>query len=112
LFPNASIETKVAGIPLKVPILNGAFGSTDVARLNWEGLAIGTALSGAIIVVGENVCGMDPEAQITNGKVTYSKELKRRVDLFRKFWDGKYGDIAVQTNVEDQRLGVDVYAIS
>ena len=112
LFPNVDIETKVGGIPLKVPILCGAFGSTDVARLNWEGLAIGTALSGAMIIVGENVCGMDPEAQFTIGKVTYSKELKRRVDLFRKFWDGKYGEIAVQTNVEDQRLGVDVYAIS
>jgi len=112
LFPNVNIETKVGGIPLKVPILCGAFGSTDVARLNWEGLAIGTALSGAMIIVGENVCGMDPEAKFTNGKVTYSKELKRRVDLFRKFWDGKYGEIAVQTNVEDQRLGVDVYAIS
>ncbi|MEM3629752.1 MAG: glutamate synthase-related protein, partial [Candidatus Bathyarchaeia archaeon] len=112
LFPNVSIETKVAGIPLKIPVINGAFGSTDVARLNWEGLAIGSALSGVIIVVGENVCGMDPEAQFTKGKVTYSKELKRRVDSFRKFWDGKYGDIAVQTNVEDQRLGVDIYAIS
>jgi len=73
---------------------------------------IGAALSGIIITVGENVCGMDPEATITNGKVTYSKELKRRVDLFRKLWDEKYGDVAVQTNVEDQRLGVDVYAIS
>jgi glutamate synthase domain-containing protein 2 len=112
LFPNVNIETKVGGIPLKIPVLTGAFGSTDVARLNWEGLAIGTALSGAMIIVGENVCGMDPEAQITKGKVTYSKELKRRVDSFRKFWDGKYGEIAVQTNVEDQRLGVDVYAIS
>ncbi len=112
LFPNVSIETKVGGIPLKIPVLAGAFGSTDVARLNWEGLAIGTALSGAMIIVGENVCGMDPEAQITKGKITYSKELKRRVDTFRKFWDGKYGEIAVQTNVEDQRLGVDVYAIS
>jgi hypothetical protein len=111
-FPNASTETKVGGIPLKIPVLCGAFGSTDVARLNWEGLAIGSALSGASVIVGENVCGMDPEAQITNGKVTHSKELKRRVDLFRKFWDGKYGEIAVQTNVEDQRLGVDVYAIS
>ena len=112
LFPNVNIETKVGGIPLKVPILAGAFGSTDVARLNWEGLAIGSALSGAMTIVGENVCGMDPEAQITKGKITYSKELKRRVDAFRKFWDGKYGEIAVQTNVEDQRLGVDVYAIS
>lgn len=112
LFPNVDIETKVGGIPLKIPVLAGAFGSTDVARLNWEGLAVGSALSGAMIIVGENVCGMDPEAQITKGKVTYSKELKRRVDSFRKFWDGKYGEIAVQTNVEDQMLGVDVYALS
>jgi hypothetical protein len=112
IFPNVSVETKVGGIPLKVPILSGAFGSTDVARLNWEGLAVGAALSGASIIVGENVCGMDVESQITNGKVTDSKELKRRVDLFRKFWDGKNGEVVVQTNVEDQRLGVDVYAIS
>jgi len=112
IFPNVNIETKVAGIPLKLPILTGAFGSTEVARKYWEGLAIGAALAGVIISVGENVCGMDPESQITNGKVTHSTELKRRVDLFRKFWDGKHGDVIVQTNVEDQRLGVDVYAIS
>ncbi len=112
LFQNVNIESKVAGIPLKVPILTGAFGSTEVARLNWDGLAIGAALSGAIITVGENVCGMDRESRLQDGKVVESKELKRRVDAFRKFWDGKYGDIVVQTNVEDQRLGVDVYAIS
>lgn len=112
LFPNVNIESKVAGIPLKLPIVTGAFGSTEVGRRNWEGLAIGAALSGIIITIGENVCGMDPESIITGGKVTYSKELKRRVDLFRKFWDEKYGDVVVQTNVEDQRLGVDVYAIS
>jgi hypothetical protein len=112
LFPNAKTETKVAGIPIKLPIMTGAFGSTMVGRIFWEGIAIGSAISGVTVIVGENVCGMDPESRLTNGKVTYSKELKRRVDLFRKFWDGKYGDIVVQTNVEDQRLGVDVYAIS
>jgi isopentenyl diphosphate isomerase/L-lactate dehydrogenase-like FMN-dependent dehydrogenase len=112
IFPAASTETTVGGIPLKLPILIGAYGSTDVARLNWEGLAVGAAISGIGIIIGENVCGVDPESQITNGKVTYSKELERRVKLFREFWDGKYGDIIVQTNVEDQRLGVDVYAIS
>jgi len=112
LFENVDISTKIAGIPLKIPILTGAFGSTDVARVNWEGLAIGAALSGVIITVGENVVGMDLDAKIENGKVTYSKELKRRVDTFRKFWDGKHGDIVVQTNVEDQRLGIDVYAIN
>ncbi len=112
LFENANVETKVAGIPLKVPILTGAFGSTEVARINWDGLAIGAAITGAIITIGENVCGMDEESRIENGKVAYSKELKRRVEVFRKFWDGKYGEVVVQTNVEDQRLGIDVYALS
>ena len=112
IFPNVSVETTVGGIRLRAPILIGAYGSTEVARLNWDGLAIGGALSGIIVTIGENVCGMDPESKITKGKVVYSKELKRRIDAFRKFWDGKYGDVAVQTNVEDQRLGVDVYALS
>jgi hypothetical protein len=75
-------------------------------------LAIGAALSGVAIIVGENVCGMDTESKTEKGRLTYSKELKRRVDAFRKFWDGKHGDVIIQTNVEDQRLGVDVYALS
>ncbi len=112
IFPNVNIEINVGDIPLKIPLLIGAYGSTDVARLNWDGLAIGGALSGIVVTIGENVCGMDAEARIINGKVTHSPELKRRVEAFRKFWDGKYGGIAVQTNVEDQRLGVDIYAIS
>jgi isopentenyl diphosphate isomerase/L-lactate dehydrogenase-like FMN-dependent dehydrogenase len=112
LFPNVDVETSVGGIPLRIPIIIGAYGSTDVARVNWDSLAIGGSLSGIIVTIGENVCGMDPESRIVNGKVVYSAELKRRVEAFRKFWDGKYGNIVVQTNVEDQRLGVDVYAIS
>ncbi|MDQ1280907.1 MAG: hypothetical protein QG670_2170, partial [Thermoproteota archaeon] len=112
LFENVNVESKIGGVALKLPILTGAFGSTDVARINWEGLAIGAATSGVIATVGENVCGMDPDAKFEKGKVTYSKELKRRVDVYRKFWDGKHGDIVIQTNVEDQRLGIDTYAIS
>jgi len=112
IFPNVDIETEVGGIPLRVPVIIGAYGSTDVARKNWDGLAIGGAISGIVVTIGENVCGMDAEVVITNGKVTHSRELSRRVNAFREFWDGKYGDLAVQTNVEDQRLGVDVYAIS
>jgi len=112
IFPNVDVETSVGGIPLKVPLVIGAYGSTEVARIHWEGLAIGAALSGIMIIIGENICGMDPEARFESGKVVHSPELKRRVEAFRKFWDGKYGDVAVQTNVEDQRFGVDVYALS
>ena len=55
IFPNVDIETKIGGVPLKLPIMTGAFGSTDVARVNWDALAIGAALSGVTITIGENV---------------------------------------------------------
>lgn len=112
IFPNVSVETNIGGVPLRLPIMTGAFGSTDVARVNWDALAIGAALSGVTITIGENVCGMDVAAKLEQGKVVHSDELKRRVDAFRKFWDGKFGEVVVQTNVEDQKLGVDVYALS
>lgn len=112
IFPAADVKTSIGGVPLKIPVFTAGLGSTEVAKKYWDGLAAGAAISGTIQVVGENVCGMDPESKFTDGKVTYSKDLKYRVDSYREFWDGKYGDIAVQTNVEDQRLGVDVYALS
>jgi glutamate synthase domain-containing protein 2 len=112
IFPNVNVETVVGGMKLKLPILTGAFGSTEVARANWDALAIGAALSGVSVTIGENIAGMDVQAELTKGKVTHSPELKRRVDSFRKFWDGKYGDVIIQTNVEDQRLGIDAYALS
>ncbi|HEW89762.1 MAG TPA: FMN-binding glutamate synthase family protein, partial [Candidatus Bathyarchaeota archaeon] len=84
LFPNVDVETKVGGIRLRVPIVIGAYGSTEVARRNWEGLAKGAAISGIMIIIGENVCGMDEEAKVENGKVVYSKEMERRVKLFRE----------------------------
>ena len=112
IFHNVDISTKVAGVPLKVPMIAGAFGSTKVGQKYWDGLAVGCAISGTAIVIGENVCGMDPDSIITNGKVTDSKEMSRRVKKYREFWDGVHGDVVVQTNVEDQRLGVDEYVIS
>ena len=36
-------------MPLKLSIVIGAYGSTEVARVNWEGLAVGVALSGILI---------------------------------------------------------------
>ena len=112
VFQNVNTKTTVGGILLKLPIMAGAFGSTAVAGKHWDGLAIGAALSGISVTIGENVSGMDPDAKFQNGKLTYSKDLKRRVEAFRKFWDGKHGDIIIQTNLEDQKLGVDVYALS
>lgn len=113
LFPNVDITSKAGGVPLKVPVVIAGLGSTEVARRQWEGIAGGAALSGAIQVIGENVCGMDSKSEYTaDGKVKSSPDLKWRVDTYRKYWDGKHGDIVVQTNVEDQRGGVDLYALN
>jgi len=112
LFPKASVETEIGGVKLKMPIAMGAYGSTEIARKYWDGLAVGAALAGVILIVGENVCGVDPESTFSNGKIVRSPEMERRVKLFKEFWDRKYGNIAVQTNIEDQRIGVDEYVVS
>ena len=81
VFSAVSIEAEIGTVnkmKLKAPIFTGALGSTDIARVNWEHLAAGAAISGILLVVGENVCGMDPDAKIVSGQAIESPELKRR----------------------------------
>jgi glutamate synthase domain-containing protein 2 len=114
LFTNVNLETKIGHdkkIKLKLPIIIPGLGSTSIAKINWEGLAIGAALSGIIVTIGENVCGMDPNSKIENGKIVYSEDLERRVKLFKDWQQDGYGGVVVQANVEDTRLGVHEYAI-
>jgi len=85
-------------------------GSTNVARQNWAGLGTGAAISGSLLTIGENVCGMDDETEIKNGRVFRSPDMEFRIKSFRDWQDG-YGDVVVQANVEDTRLGVQEYAI-
>ena len=59
-------------IRLDFPVIAGAFGSTDIARINWEDVAVGAAISGVMVVAGENICGMDPQAEFKNGKIEKS----------------------------------------
>ncbi|MBI2952713.1 MAG: FMN-binding glutamate synthase family protein [Chloroflexi bacterium] len=113
IFPAVGIETEFGytnKVRQKLPIFTGALGSTEIARRNWEGMAAGAAISGISVVVGENVCGMDPQSEIRNGRVVRSPELERRVKSYKDWYNG-YGTIIVQYNVEDGRLGVPEYAI-
>ncbi|MBC7265919.1 MAG: FMN-binding glutamate synthase family protein [Coriobacteriia bacterium] len=98
-------------VRMKLPIFTGALGSTEIARKNWEHFAIGAAISGVSIVCGENVCGIDPALELNDkGKVVKAPDMERRVELYRRYHEG-YGDILVQLNVEDTRLGVAEYVI-
>jgi len=114
LFPMVSTATEFGvenKVKQKMPIFTGALGSTEIARKNWEHFAVGAAISGVSIVCGENVCGIDPGLELdSNGKVTRSPDMERRVEAYRRYHQG-YGDILVQMNVEDTRLGVAEYCI-
>ncbi|MCD6583804.1 MAG: FMN-binding glutamate synthase family protein [Candidatus Omnitrophica bacterium] len=99
-------DTKVK---MRVPIFTGALGSTEIARKNWEHFAIGAAISGITLVCGENVCGVDPKLELDkNGKIKNAPDLDRRIEVYKRYYEG-YGEILVQMNVEDTRLGVAEY---
>ena len=73
-------------VKLAFPAFTGALGSTEIARVHWEAMAIGAAISGIIIVCGENVCGMDPNVgDQEGGRVVRSPEMERRVKTFKKW---------------------------
>lgn len=114
LFPMVNTETAYGcgtKVKMKVPVFTGALGSTDIARKNWVHFAVGAAISGITIVCGENVCGIDPELELnSDGKVKLAPDMDKRVRQYRKYHGG-YGDMIVQMNVEDTRLGVAEYVL-
>lgn len=114
LFPAVNTETEYGWnikVKMKVPIFTGALGSTEIARKNWEHFAVGAAISGVTLVCGENVCGIDPKLQRdSKSKVVSSPDMDRRIEIYRRYHQG-YGEILVQMNVEDTRLGVAEYMI-
>ncbi|MGQ9749402.1 FMN-binding glutamate synthase family protein [Desulfosoma sp.] len=112
-FPAVDCATALGAdgsIHLDFPVFTGAVGSTEIARINWEDVAVGAAISGILVVAGENICGLDPQAEIKNGRVVKSPEMERRVSAFKRWYNGK-GGIIVQANVEDSKLGVPEYVI-
>jgi len=111
IFPRVNIEVSLRDIKLKAPWFTTGLGSTFIARDNWEGVAIGSAIFGTMVGIGENVCGVDPNARFKNGYVISSPEMERRVKLFKHWQRDGYGEIIVQENVEDSRLKVLEYVI-
>jgi len=107
IFPNVNLEVRFGhdkGIKFKYPWIIPGIGSTDVAKNNWDGLAIGTALAGTGLTIGENVAGMDAQSIIKDGKIVDTVDLKRRVKLFQDNQIDGWGATIVQANVEDTRL--------
>ena len=115
IFPAVNLEVRFGrnnGLKFRYPWIIPGIGSTNIAKNNWEGLAIGSALAGTGLTIGENVAGMDMESVIKKGRVTETVDLKRRIKLFKDYQRDGYGAIIVQSNVEDTRLGVHEYVIN
>ena len=116
IFPNVSLETqfgKKVKTKIRMPLMTGALGSTFIAEKYWDSFAIGGALVGIPVVIGENVVGVDRKSEINpglekKGKIKSAPELDRRIDTYMRYHDG-YGAIIVQLNVEDARNGVAEY---
>jgi glutamate synthase domain-containing protein 2 len=114
-FPLVNTETEYGWdikVKMDMPIFTGALGSTEIARKNWEHFAVGAAISGVTIVCGENVCGIDPKLVLgKDKKIQEAPDMDRRIETYRRYAAGK-GEMLIQMNVEDTRLGVAEYIIS
>jgi len=113
IFPNVDIQTEFGNeikTKCRTPIMTGALGSTFIAAHYWDSFAAGAALCGIPLVVGENVVGVDRKSQLSEGRIQSAPELDRRIDVFKRYYDG-YGAIIIQMNVEDTRNGVAEYLI-
>jgi len=114
VFPAVSLEVAIGHdkrLKFRYPWIISGIGSTDIAKNNWEGLAIGSALAGTALTIGENVVGMDPGTALKNGRAVDTVDLKWRVKLYKDYQRDGYGAIIVQANVEDTILGTQEYAI-
>ncbi len=112
-FPNVKVDGEFGNeikTKFRVPIMTGALGSTFIAARYWPSFAVGAALAGFPIVVGENVVGVDKESIIEKGRIIRAPELDKRIEYFSRYYDG-YGAIIIQMNVEDTRNGVAEYLI-
>jgi len=113
-LPRVNTETEYgvqSRVRLRLPVFTGTLGSTATARVNWEHIAAGAAVSGLTILCGSNVCGLDPGLELhADGRVRKSPDMTCRVEQYRRYHEG-YGDMVVQMNVEDIHLGVPEYVI-
>ena len=109
-FHSADLSTEIGcenKIKLKAPIILPA-----MVKLNWKDYYAGAAMAGVIVVIGENAVKMDKKTLThdEHGKISSAPVLGEIIQCFRKF-DKGYGDIVLQVNADDIKLGSAEYAL-
>ncbi|OQY50216.1 MAG: FMN-binding glutamate synthase family protein [Desulfobacteraceae bacterium 4572_89] len=79
-------------------------------KLNWQDYFAGAAMAGVTCVIGEHGRNNDPNLKIENGRVTDYPLLEKALDCFRRY-DRGYGQIVLQSNVDDDLMEVPKIAI-
>ena len=91
------------------PFLIGALSRNPVVDKYWDSFAIGAALCGIPLVIGENVGGGDSKTEFNaDGSIRALPDLDRRIAVYKRYYSGK-GALFVQLNVNDAYNGVADY---
>ena len=79
-------------------------------KLNWQDYFSGAAMAGVTCVIGEDARNNDPDLKIVNGMVSEFPLLEKALDCFNRY-DRGYGQIVLQSNANDDLMGVPKIAI-
>lgn len=96
---------RINPVTMALPIILPA-----LIKLNWQDYFSGAAMAGVTCVIGEEARNNDPNLQIRNGQVYDFPLLEEAIDCFRRY-DRGYGQIVLQSDVDDDRMGVPKIAI-
>ena len=98
-----------AKYPCDYPFLIGALSRNPVVDKYWDSFAVGAALCGIPLVIGENVGGGDNKTEFNpDGSIRALPDLDRRIAVYRRYYNGK-GALFVQLNANDAYNGVADY---
>lgn len=111
-YCDAALETEIgsnARALCSYPFVIGALSRNPVVDKYWDSFAVGAAICGIPLVIGENVGGGDRCTEFNaDGSIRALPDLDRRIESYRRFFDGK-GMLLVQVNVNDAYNGVSDY---
>ena len=99
-------DVMLGSTPLSVPVLLPVAGTDEDADL-----LSGAALAGAVGVISAGMIHRDPATHFWKGKVSTSPMMARLVQHYRRY-DRGVGQLVVQVDRSDDRLGVPEYVIS
>lgn len=91
------------------PFLVGALSLNPVVDRFWPSFAIGAALCGLPLVIGENVGGSDGGTEYdAHGRIARLPNLDQRIAIYKRYYQGQ-GALIVQMNPNDAHNGVAEY---